>query len=160
MSALALIVALAACGSDSTSDADATSDTDAAADTGATPDGPQVMLYRSPTCGCCAQYEEYLKDEGFAVESEIVDDMATIKERHGVPADAEACHTSLIGDYVVEGHVPIEVIEKLLDEQPDIDGIALPGMPSGSPGMGGEKDGPWEILSIEDGTTTEPYMTL
>lgn len=148
------MIVLAACGDSSDSDAEAASGGEQSE-----PRGEQVVVYRSPTCGCCAQYEEYLEGEGFSIQSEVTEDMDAIKDQYGVPAEAESCHTALFGDYVVEGHVPIEAIDKLLEEEPDIDGIALPGMPAGSPGMGGQKDGPWEILSLKDGAI-EPYMTL
>ena len=74
--------------------------------------------------------------------------MSVIKQNHGVRANLEGCHTTVIGDYVVEGHVPVTAIKRLLTEKPAIKGISLPGMPEGSPGMSGEKEGPFEILSI------------
>jgi hypothetical protein len=118
-----------------------------------------VLVYRTATCACCAEYEDYLQEEGFTVHVEVVDDIAPVKQEFGVPREAWSCHTAFIDGYLVEGHVPVAVIERLLDDRPDIDGIALPDMPPGSPGMGGERAGPWEILSI-DGDTTERYMTL
>ena len=123
------------------------------------PGSVEAIAYRSPTCGCCENYEEYLIRHGFAVESEVTEDLDPVKERYGIPEEAESCHTVVVGDYVVEGHVPVEAIEKLLDERPEVDGIAVPGMPSNSPGMG-EPDGqPLEVVSITDGKVA-PYMTL
>lgn len=94
--------------------------------------------------------------KGLNVEMVGVDDMAPIKSRYAVPATMESCHTSVIGGYVVEGHMPIEAIEKLMSEKPDIKGIALPGMPYGAPGMPGSKDGPFVIYALQnDGSVTE-----
>ena len=112
-----------------------------------------AVVYRSPTCGCCKSYEEYLRRHAFSVRSEETDEMDSVKSEQGIPQDAEACHTTVIGDYVVEGHVPVEAIEKLLDERPDIDGIAVPGMPANSPGMGEPNGEPLEVLSVNDGQT-------
>ena len=108
----------------------------------------QATLYRSPDCGCCLDYARYLKAEGFAVEVVATDDLADLKARHGVPDDLQACHTTLIGNYVVEGHVPATTLRRLLADKPRIAGIALPGMPAGSPGMGGTKTGPFSIYEL------------
>jgi hypothetical protein len=121
--------------------------------------GDEVLVYRTETCGCCAEYEDYLREEGFTVRVQMVEDIAAVKAEFGVPREAWSCHTAFVGGYLVEGHVPVAAIHRVLDDQPAIDGIALPGMPPGSPGMSGERDGPWEILSI-NGEITEPYMTL
>src|SRR3546814_9857610 len=109
----------------------------------------QATLYRSPDCGCCLDYARYLKAQGFAVAVIATDDLADLKARHGVPADLQACHTTLISDYVVEGHVPAPALRRLLAEKPRIAGIALPGMPAGSPGMGGSKTGPFSIYELD-----------
>jgi len=85
----------------------------------------------------------------------MVDDMTDIKDDLGIPQDMRSCHTSMVEDYFLEGHVPVEAIRKLLEEQPAIDGIALPGMPSGSPGMSGEKTEPFTIYAIVDGKVSE-----
>lgn len=89
----------------------------------------------------------------------MMDSVEDIKEDLDIPQEVWSCHTSLVGDYYVEGHVPVEAVRKLLDEKPDIDGIALPGMPQGSPGMGGEKSEPWVIYSIADGSVEE-FVTI
>ncbi|MDZ4737696.1 MAG: DUF411 domain-containing protein [Rhodospirillaceae bacterium] len=107
-------------------------------------------LYKDPACGCCAEYGAYLRENGFELEIVNTEDMASIKHAHGVPADLEGCHSLTIGDYIVEGHVPVAVILRLLTEQPDIAGISLPGMPMGSPGMSGDKEAPFEIYAIGD----------
>ncbi len=118
-----------------------------------------VTLYSSPTCGCCHEYEKYLEENGFEVESISMEDLTEIKDNLSIPADMQSCHTVMIEGYFVEGHVPVEAIRKLLEEQPSIDGIALPGMPAGSPGMGGEKAEPFVIYSITDGEVEE-FVTL
>ena len=111
-----------------------------------------VELHAAPGCDCCGGWEEYMTSRGFTVESTEEADLSAFKEARGVPRDAWSCHTAVIDGYTVEGHVPVEAIEDLLAERPDIDGIALPGMPPGSPGMPGEKEAPFEILAIDDGT--------
>jgi hypothetical protein len=117
-----------------------------------------VVVHRTPSCGCCKTYEEYLRRHRYDVESEVTDDLAPLRASEGIPDDAASCHTTEIDGYVVEGHVPVEAIEKLLEERPQIDGIALPGMPTDSPGMG-EPGEPLAIVSVTDGKV-EPFMTL
>lgn len=116
--------------------------------------GQKVVIYKSPTCGCCVGYIAYLRDLGFEVEVVTTNDTA-IKTENNIPGAMQSCHTSIFGDYYVEGHVPIEAVNKLLSEKPDIDGIALPGMPSGSPGMPGIKTEEWEIFALKDGEITQ-----
>jgi hypothetical protein len=113
-----------------------------------------VELHSAPGCDCCGGWEEYMTSHGYAVESAEEADLSAFKEARGVPRDAWSCHTAVIDGYTVEGHVPLEAIEDLLIERPDIDGIALPGMPPGSPGMSGEKQAPFEVLAIDDGATS------
>ena len=96
-----------------------------------------------------------MRDHGFAVRSMPIDDMATMKQQMGVPKDVWSCHTAVIDGYAIEGHVPVEAIEDLLAQRPAIDGIALPGMPSGSPGMPGAKAAPFAILAVSDGATSD-----
>jgi len=99
-----------------------------------------AVVYRSPSCGCCEEWISYLKSKGFDATVISTDDVAAVKENMRVPADMQSCHTALIGGYVVEGHVPVEAIAKLLAEKPHVTGIAAPGMPQGSPGMSGPKE--------------------
>ncbi len=111
--------------------------------------GIPVTLYKSPTCGCCGEYSVELANDGYNVEVIKTEDMQSIRDKYGVSEEMESCHTMIIGDYFVEGHVPFEAIEKLLSEKPDIDGISLPDMPSGTIGMPGEKREEWIIYSIK-----------
>lgn len=117
-----------------------------------------AVVYKTPSCGCCHVFAQYLKGQGASVETKDLNDLSDIKSQYGIPRELESCHTSVVNEYVVEGHIPVEVIAKLVAEKPDIKGIALPGMPSGSPGMPGPKIGKWTIFALyHDGTTGE-YM--
>ncbi len=102
---------------------------------------------------------DYLQENGITVETVMVDDTSTIKEEYGIPPDLWSCHTMIIDGYYIEGHVPIDVVLKLLEERPPIDGIALPGMPQGSPGMDGEKDGPW-VIYADTGERFQEFVTI
>ena len=119
-----------------------------------------VTLYKSPECGCCDGYADYLRHHGFAVTSKPTNDLAGISRKAGIPADLQGCHTAFIGDYVVDGHVPVEAVRKLLAEHPAIKGIALPGMPEGSPGMYGEKAGPFTIYAIGENGASSVFLTV
>lgn len=122
----------------------------------------EAVVHREATCGCCGAYISYLKKEGFIVTDNVVDSIGPIKEQYGVPMDMQSCHTTIIEGYVVEGHMPVDAINKLMSEHPDISGIALPGMPSGSPGMPGAKRGLFEIHSLmtESGQAPMMFMNL
>ena len=113
-----------------------------------------MTVYRSPDCSCCHAWADIARRAGWAVATVDVTDMAAFKTEHGVPSTAESCHTVLIGDYFVEGHVPLAALDRLVAERPAIDGIALPGMPAGSPGMGGLKAASFEVLAITNGVET------
>ena len=121
-----------------------------------------LTVYKSPTCGCCANYIAYLKREGFTVKTVNTKDMGEIKTKYGVPSDMESCHTTVAGDgeYVIEGHIPVEAVLKLLEEKPAVQGIAMPGMPAGSPGMPGRKNGPFTIYKITDGAAQDVFLSL
>jgi hypothetical protein len=108
----------------------------------------EVTLYKSPDCGCCDGYADYLRRHGFAVTTVPTAELAEIGRKAGVPVELQGCHTSKVGGYVVEGHVPVEAIKKLLADRPAIKGIALPGMPLGSPGMSGAKSEPFTVHAI------------
>ena len=96
---------------------------------------PLVTVYKSPTCGCCSAWADHMRESGFAVHTIDRKDMDVIKGEKGVPQQLRSCHTATVGDYVIEGHVPASDVKKLLAEKPDAAGIAVPGMPLGSPGM-------------------------
>jgi hypothetical protein len=119
-----------------------------------------VRLYKSPDCGCCDGYADYLRQHGFAVTTNSTADLAAISRKAGVPAELQGCHTAQIDGYVVEGHVPVEAIDRLLAERPAITGIVLPGMPLGSPGMGGTKAAPFVIQAIGKNGKLAVFMTV
>lgn len=96
-----------------------------------------ITVWKSPTCGCCGGWVDYMRGKGYHVAVNLVVDPNLIKAKLGVPEPLYSCHTAKINGYLVEGHVPEAAVEKLLAERPDLKGIALPGMPEGSPGMDG-----------------------
>ena len=98
-------------------------------------DIPKVVSYRSASCGCCKKWINHLRDSGLEVVDNIVEDVSAIKIQYQIPNNLRSCHSAQIGKYTIEGHVPIESINKLLEEKPLISGLAVPGMPHGSPGM-------------------------
>lgn len=112
---------------------------------------PDVILYKNPQCGCCESYADHLRQNGFQVTVKPTHDLTLIKRQQSVPPHLEGCHTMMVDGYVVEGHVPVSILRKLLTERPRIKGISLPGMPLGSPGMGGTKTAPFTVYEIGDG---------
>lgn len=111
-------------------------------------DLPTVLVYKTPTCGCCNGWVEHMRAAGFTVDARDVSDIMSVKLDAGIPGAMSSCHTAIVDGYVVEGHVPAEQIERLLAERPDIAGIAVPGMPTGSPGMEGRDPQPYQVFSI------------
>lgn len=106
-----------------------------------------ITMYKSPTCGCCSAWGDHMTANGFAVTVRDMDNLAPMKADAGVPARLQSCHTAIVGGYVVEGHVPADLVKKMLQEKPRVVGISVPGMPIGSPGM-------------EQGNTKQPYDVL
>ncbi|MDS0475481.1 DUF411 domain-containing protein [Natrinema sp. 1APR25-10V2] len=117
--------------------------------------------YNAPECRCCERYASTLRDsiDGEITET-VPEDIGAIKREYGVPEGLRSCHTLVIDEYVVEGHVPVEAIGTLLTEQPDIDGIALPGMPAGAPGMGGQKEARFAVYAIGGDRTGTEFTTV
>ena len=109
-----------------------------------------AVLYKQPFCSCCDGHAEHLRANGFSVRVVETQNMTPIKQKHSIPQEFEGCHTIEVGGYVVDGHVPAHIIRKMLKERPPIRGIALPGMPDGSPGMSGVKREPFIIYEISD----------
>jgi len=116
-----------------------------------------MSVYKSPACGCCSLWIDYMRKNGFDAKVQDVDNIGALKLKLGVREEFSSCHTTEVGGYIVEGHVPVEVVQRMLNERPKIAGIAAPGMPAGSPGMevpGGRKE-PYNILAFtSDGKTT------
>jgi len=110
-----------------------------------------AQLYKNPQCSCCEGYASYLRNHGYAVTTTPTHDLSLIRRQHGVSEKLAGCHTTIVGGYVVEGHVPVAAIDRLLSERPKVKGISLPGMPDGSPGMTGRKSEPFTIYEISDG---------
>ena len=119
-----------------------------------------VEFHKSMSCGCCGIHSNYLENKGLNLNIINMEDVSPIKKEYGVPSALESCHTTIIGDYFVEGHMPVEAIEKLLKEKPDIAGIALPGMPSGSPGMPGPKRVEWVVYAVNKDGTYDEFMRI
>jgi len=115
--------------------------------------GTAVTVHKSPTCSCCEKYVDYLRQNGFVVNAINQNDMDSIKKRYGV-TQVSSCHTALTNGYVVEGHVPVAAINKMLEEKPEIIGISVPGMPMNSPGMGEMEKGTLTVYSIPKGKAT------
>ena len=109
-----------------------------------------VVQHHDPTCGCCAEYVAYLEAHDVDVRVEETDDLDAVKADHSIPEDAHGCHTVEVGEYLVEGHVPLEAVDELLAEEPDVHGISAPGMPQRSPGMGPRGDDPLSIYAFEE----------
>src|SRR6267154_6240110 len=108
-----------------------------------------ATLYKNPQCSCCEGYAAYLRQNGFEVDVKPTNDLTEISSKAGVPEELQGCHTMFVNDYVVDGHVPVKVIRKLLSERPAIAGITLPGMPTGSPGMSGDKTQAFVIYAVK-----------
>ena len=98
-------------------------------------DIPKVVSYRSASCGCCKKWINHLRDNGLEAVDNIVEDVSVIKNQYQIPNNLKSCHSAQIANYTIEGHVPIKSINRLFREKPSINGIAVPGMPLGSPGM-------------------------
>ena len=113
-------------------------------------DLPVIQVFKSPTCGCCSMWVDHLADSGFRVDAKDVADLDAIKKMAGVPSHLQACHTAVVDGYIIEGHIPADAIKKLLAERPDIKGIAVPGMPAGSPGMPSPTPEPYDVIAFSE----------
>lgn len=115
-------------------------------------DKPPMTVVKSPWCGCCTGWVKIAEEAGYKVKVVHREDLDPVKRQSGVPKALEACHTVMIDRYVVEGHVPLEAVDRLLRERPDIRGIAVAGMPAGSPGMGEHGDA-YDVVTFQADTT-------
>lgn len=116
---------------------------------GAPASAAEVLVYKSPTCGCCGGWVAHMRANGFKVNVRDVDDVYPVKAAAGVPDALASCHTAMVDGYVVEGHVPAPSVLRLLDQRPAVKGLAVPGMPAGSPGMEGNGREPYNVLAFD-----------
>jgi hypothetical protein len=116
-----------------------------------------IKVYKTPTCGCCKAWVGHLEEAGFKVEVVDMPDLSAVKTKYGVKPELQACHTAVVGNYTIEGHVPADLIVKMLNEKPAIAGLAVPGMPSGSPGMEGGMKESYDVLSFDKTGHTSVY---
>lgn len=120
-----------------------------------------VTVYKTPNCGCCTLWAEHLQDNGFDVDVKMVSETGSLRAQLGIPERLASCHTAVVGDYWVEGHVPADQVTRLLEEHPvHIRGIAAPGMPLGSPGMEAPGATSFEVVSFDDRGRVELYETV
>ena len=122
---------------------------------------PTVQVYKSPTCGCCANWVKHLQQHGFTTRVTETDDVASIKTQRGVPARVQSCHTAVVDGYVLEGHVPAADVQRLLKERPAVAGLAVPGMPIGSPGMEvpGPKPQAYDVVAFDKQGQTRVFAS-
>ena len=117
----------------------------------------EIMVYKSPTCGCCSKWVSHLQENGFEVETTDLNDLRMIKSMSGIKPNQASCHTARVGDYVIEGHVPADDIKRLLAERPNARGLTVPGMPKGSPGMEHPQPDRYQVLLLDNEGNTEVF---
>lgn len=164
---LSAVIVLAACGNADAAPGQPSSEalsSPAPVATAETPEAtqelPTVVVYKTATCGCCNGWVEHLREAGFTVDARNVSDLMSVKLDAGVPGPLVTCHTALVDGYVVEGHVPVEQIKRMLAERPDVAGIGVAGMPIGSPGMEGPNARPYEVIAFGRGGDMSVYAQV
>jgi hypothetical protein len=120
----------------------------------------EMVIYKSPFCQCCEAWAAALKASGIALRIENTEDMDALKASYKVPETAQSCHTAVADGYVFEGHVPLKAVQKVLTEQPDISGVAVPGMPSGALGMGGNSAEAYDVVALARDGSQFVYMQI
>ena len=120
---------------------------------------PIVTVYKDPGCGCCKSWVEHLIKHGYRVDAKDTPDMTEVKRALGVPDALTACHTAVVNGYLIEGHVPAADIARLLKEKPKVAGLAVPGMPMGSPGMEGSRTQHYQVLSFDKAGKTKIFAS-
>lgn len=123
--------------------------------------GTTVDVYKTLTCGCCTKWVEHLQAHGFTVRSTNLQDLSEVKRKHHVPQRLQSCHTGVVNGYVLEGHVPATDVQRLLEERPAVAGLAVPGMPTGSPGMEvqGARAQPYDVIAFEKDGRTQVFAS-
>jgi len=119
----------------------------------ADPSADTIHVYKTPWCGCCGAWADHMKGLGYTIETTELDDLAALRRQAAVPAGVEGCHLAVVDGYILEGHVPPQAIDKLLAERPKVHGIAVPGMPRGSIGMGNDPRAQYDVVTFGAGTT-------
>jgi hypothetical protein len=132
-----------------------------AAGPGAQKAPPTVEVFKTATCGCCAKWVEQLRSSGFTtkVTDLSLTDLSAVKAKNNVPRALQSCHTAIVGGYIIEGHTPMADIQRLLKQRPAVVGLAVPGMPVGSPGMEGPNPQPYDVLTFDKQGTTKVFST-
>jgi hypothetical protein len=120
---------------------------------------PTITVYKDPNCGCCKNWIEHLRKHGFTVDAKDTPDMNTIKATLGVPGALTSCHTAVVDGYLIEGHVPASDIDRLLSARPKVKGLAVPGMPSGSPGMEGGAKQHYQVVTFDKAGKTKVFAS-
>ncbi|OOZ42243.1 hypothetical protein BOW53_01185 [Solemya pervernicosa gill symbiont] len=124
-----------------------------------TAEATEINIYNSPSCGCCYGWSAHMENNGYTVTSHNQHNMQPIKNVLGIPTEVQSCHTAKIGGYIIEGHVPASDIKRLLVERPEIRGLAVPGMPMGSPGMEGSRKDAYNVVTIEKNGESRIYAS-
>ncbi|MGH7652945.1 MAG: DUF411 domain-containing protein [Gemmatimonadaceae bacterium] len=120
---------------------------------------PVITVYKDPRCSCCRNWIAYLEKHGYRVDAKDSPDMAGVKRSLGVPEGLTACHTAVVGGYLIEGHVSAGDIDRLLAERPKVAGLAVPGMPASSPGMDGPRTKAYQVLAFDKDGRTKVFST-
>lgn len=120
----------------------------------------QITVFKSPYCGCCGKWVDYMRAAGFQVAVRDMEDLASVKRMAGVPAQLESCHTASVNGYIIEGHVPAEAVHRMLSGETGYRGIAVPGMPIGSPGMEGGTPEPYAVYGFDGKGRIEAFMSV
>lgn len=159
---LSAIIFLAACGNADAAPSQSTPEALASPASVATTDQtlPPVVVYKTETCGCCNGWVEHLRAAGFTVDARNVRDLMSVKIDAGVPGPLVTCHTALVDGYVVEGHVPVDQLKRMLAERPDIAGIGVPGMPMGSPGMESPNPEAYQVIAFDRDGAVSVYAEI
>lgn len=118
-----------------------------------------IEVFKSPSCGCCGAWAEHLEANGYQVQVRDVEDLHVIKQLAGVPDELQSCHTAMVEGYTIEGHVPADAIDRLLEERPEVGGLAVPGMPAGSPGMPSATPERYQVMTFGD-APPRPFATF
>ncbi|MGI8618152.1 MAG: DUF411 domain-containing protein [Gemmatimonadaceae bacterium] len=122
-------------------------------------DSTTLVVYKESTCPCCNAWVDYMRNNGFRVVTYNVSDLDAVKAKHDIPGNLQSCHTTEVGGYFVEGHVPVDLVRRLLAERPHVAGITVPGMPVGSPGMEVGPPEPYDVLSVDSAGRTAIFAS-